>query len=139
MNQRSKMLAVAVALLLGVGVVAMTLFAGEEARDTKRYHSSLQVPHNDGKDENESDENEAAEAAQLQSLAKITRQQAVNAFVKQVPAKVGKVELDNEDGNLVYSVEVKTSDGTSEVIVDAGNVKVLFVDRDEDDEDDDND
>lgn len=137
---------IAIALLLGLTAAAVRLVAGGHKEGKKaRYRSSIQVPDKEDekeareekgeKEENEADE--AAEEAQLQSLAKITKQQAIDAALKQVPGKLVKAELDNEDGNLVYSVEVKTPAGISDVKVDAGNAKVLFVDRD-DEEDDDN-
>lgn len=41
------------------------------------------------------------------------------------------VELDNENGSLVYSAEVTKADGTSvDVVIDAGNADVLAKDSD---------
>lgn len=40
---------------------------------------------------------------------------------------VNKVELDNENGNVIYSVEITNSKETFDVKVDAGNGKVLKV------------
>ncbi|WP_456396891.1 PepSY domain-containing protein [Thermococcus sp.] len=74
--------------------------------------------------------NEGQEAKALQSLAKITPEQAKNAALSKVNGSVVKVELDNENGYLVYSVEVKTSNGIiNDVKVDAGNGKVLYIDN----------
>jgi uncharacterized membrane protein YkoI len=66
------------------------------------------------------------EPANLASLAKITAKDAkAKALIGQPDGtKVTEIELENEDGCLVYGVEL--SDG-SEVTIDAGNGKVLQV------------
>ena len=76
---------------------------------------------------------EKAEAAQYQELARITADQARAAAVRAVPGTVETVELENEDGNLVYGVEIKAADGDRDVKVDAGNAKVLFIGEPEQD------
>ena len=115
-----------------------------------QYTSSVQVPD----DKNERKENEAAEANEtndskagekgdeaenkaenaeserLKSLARITPEQASAAALAQVPGTVKKVELENENGNVVYGVEIKTADGKSDVKVDAGDGRVLHVEKD---------
>jgi hypothetical protein len=72
-----------------------------------------------------------ADAATLASLARITEEQAQAAALKQVPGTVVKTELDNENGNLVYSVEIQTATGEHDVKVDAGNGRVLLVEADD--------
>lgn len=73
---------------------------------------------------------EADEAAALQGMATITAEEAKAAAEA---AKAGgtavTVELDNENGVLVYSVEM--SNGL-DVKVDAGNAQVLHVEQDDD-------
>jgi uncharacterized membrane protein YkoI len=69
---------------------------------------------------------EADEAAALASLATLTPEQAKAAALEAHPGtSVVKVELDNENGALVYSVEL---DNGLDVKVDAGNGTVLYVD-----------
>ncbi len=144
------------ALALGVGGLARAQRAGTQPKtdqqsDTTRapYRSSIQVPNDEANEveENEADENEqneaqeneqdegeggaaeAGEAARFQSLARVTADQARAAAVAQVPGTARTVELDNEDGNLVYSVEVATTAGDRDVKVDAGNARVLHVEK----------
>lgn len=75
---------------------------------------------------------EADEAAALAGLTTITPEQAKAAALEANPgATVVKVELDNENGALVYSVEL--SNGT-DVKVDAGNAAVLYTDSGSDHE-----
>lgn len=86
------------------------------------YACSIKVP------ENQSD-NETQEDSMLASLAKITPQQAEQAALANVSGKVVKISLDNENGCLVYSVEIKTNAGIVEVKVDAGNGSVLYIEK----------
>jgi uncharacterized membrane protein YkoI len=65
------------------------------------------------------------EQANLQKAAKITQQQASDAALKQVSGTVKKVELEDENGVVVYGVQIVDANGKSfDVKVDAatGNV-----------------
>jgi len=89
----------------------------EEESDNQfpTYEGSIKVP--------------TPEPADLSSMAKITVDDATAAVLKAYPgAKVVKVELDNENGVLVYSVEL--NNGT-DVKVDAGNGEILHVEKDD--------
>ena len=88
---------------------------------------------NEGEKGEEADKAEGAESERLKSLARITPEQASAAALAQVPGTVTKVELENEDGNVVYGVEIKTANGESDVKVDAGDGRVLHVERDGED------
>src|ERR1700730_16069483 len=67
----------------------------------------------------------------LVESAKISIQQAVNAAVSRYNGAVQRVELENEDGFLVYNVELVSADKKlHEVKVDAGNGNILRVDLD---------
>jgi uncharacterized membrane protein YkoI len=66
-------------------------------------------------------------------MAKISLDSAVSAALKAVPGKLLKVELENENGFLVYGVEIAKADHqVADVKVDAGNGKVLKIDADQD-------
>ena len=71
--------------------------------------------------------NEQSESAALASQAKISIDQARAAALAHVPgATIGKVELDNENGTVVYSVHLTDSAGKAQdVKVDATNATVL--------------
>ncbi|MBD2523709.1 PepSY domain-containing protein [Nostoc sp. FACHB-133] len=89
----------------------------------RQHHSAIQVAEaSDGDGETNDD---AQEAAKLQPLAKITAQQAQQASEASVRGKAKSIKLENEDGNLIYAVEI----GQQEVTVDAGNGKVLYVEN----------
>jgi uncharacterized membrane protein YkoI len=130
-----------------------------EAEQKAPYKSSIQVPDDDKGEAKEADEagekgekgekgegqeadeagekgeasspEEQGEAARYQKLARITADQARSAALAHTPGTATSVELENEDGNLVYGVTVKTSAGERDVKVDAGNGKVLHVEQDE--------
>jgi uncharacterized membrane protein YkoI len=69
--------------------------------------------------------------ARFADMAKISISSAINAASKQFPGKVLTAELENENGYLVYGVEIATPDRQiMDVKVDAGNGKILKADRD---------
>jgi uncharacterized membrane protein YkoI len=80
------------------------------------------------------DKGEKAESATLASLAKIDRAQAEQAALVKVPGTATAAELGNENGNVVWEIDVKAKDGTQhEVKVDAGNGTVLMAEVDQED------
>jgi uncharacterized membrane protein YkoI len=98
--------------------------AGETFEDQPAYTSSITVA------ETGHGGDDATEAAALTKLATVTADQASRAAIATVPGTVIKVELDNENGSVVYSVEIRTDAGVVEVKVDAGNGKVLAQEAD---------
>lgn len=146
-------LIVAVGLLVSAGIAAVAL-AQNEPQDKTPYRSSIQVPRDrdeteaneeneaaEGREAKESDDEseaaggeaedaaEKAESARYQSLARITSAQASAAAVAKVRGKIIAAVLENEDGNLVYGVEIRTTAGEQDVKVDAGNGAVLHVEK----------
>jgi hypothetical protein len=74
--------------------------------------------------------------ADLQALAKITPEQARDAALAEVPgATFSEGELEEEDGYLVYEIELVADEKEVDVVVDAGNGAVLRVERGEDEKD----
>jgi uncharacterized membrane protein YkoI len=76
---------------------------------------------------------ENQEAQALQQYATISQQTAVNVALNEIPGTPVKVVLENENGNVVYSVEILTSSGNMDVKVDAGNGQVLGIDTNNED------
>jgi len=74
--------------------------------------------------ESKDDQMDATQSAKLRALAKITPQQAQQAAEAAVTGKATSVNLENENGSLVYSVAI----AQKEVKVDAGNGRVLYTD-----------
>jgi uncharacterized membrane protein YkoI len=141
----------------GVALTAIAQGEGRKQEDKVTYRSSVQTQGdqnereeaNEAQGGEESEANEAkesedgeeaedraegAESERLKSLARITPEQARDAALAQVPGTVKKVELENEDGNVVYGVEIKTAKGESDVKVDAGDGRVLHVEQDGEDD-----
>lgn len=77
--------------------------------------------------------------AEFPSIAKISMDKAVQQALASVHGRVLKAELEDENGFLVYGVEVVTADKTIvDVKVDAGSGKVLAMERDKADDEDHN-
>jgi uncharacterized membrane protein YkoI len=114
---------------LGLGGTGIAIAQSGGGGDAKaRYTSSVTVA--DSGTENEADD------AALAGLAKISPDQAKAAALAAVPGTAGKVELENEDGNVVFGVEVSSAGGSKmDVKVDAGNGKVLAQEPDDGAED----
>ncbi len=103
----------------GVVLTALIAIGGVSAKQAK-HAGSIQVKSDD----------EAAFAG----MAKISLDSAVNAAMQAVPGKALKVELENENGHLVYGVEIAKADKqVVDVKVDAGNGKVLKIGTDQKD------
>lgn len=109
--------------LLGASLATVPVVA--QAGSEPSYDGSIKVGNGN--------EGESGEAAILSSLAKIDAAKATAAALGQVPGTVLKVSLDNENGNVVYSVEIKTADNQlRDVKVDAGTAAILNVDSADD-------
>jgi uncharacterized membrane protein YkoI len=75
--------------------------------------------------------------ADFPAMARIKTDQAIQAALRAVQGRILKTELENEDGFLVYGVEVVTPSKTiMDVKVDAGTGKVLAMEKDPEDNDD---
>lgn len=73
------------------------------------------------------------EGADYTALAKISLEEARAAALAESPdATCSEGELDDEDGYLVYEIELVQDGREVDVLIDAGNAAVLEVDRDED-------
>lgn len=119
-EKRTAKMTFAAMAVAGIGLLGSG-YAALGAESSPAYESSIKVDNQN--------EGEGGEAAMLASQAKIDATQATTAALAQVPGSVLKVALDNENGNLVYSVEIKTaSNEVKDVKVDAGNATVLGVD-----------
>ena len=95
-------------------------------------NGSVQAP------EGDEGTSEADESKALESLATITADEAIAAATDAVPGTADAAELENENGSVVYEVEVTGDDGsTSEVKVDAGNGAVLDTEAEDDEAEDD--
>jgi len=103
--------------------------AGAEVEETEdpMLDGSIQSPEIEG-------QSEAAESAALESLATITADEAGQAALTANPGgTVADVELENENGSVVYEVHMTDASGQAiEVQVDAGNGAVLGQEADDD-------
>lgn len=69
---------------------------------------------------------DAAEQDALAQLATVDRAAASSAAIAEVPGTAGTTTLEEEDGYVVYQVEItKADESVVEVVLDAGNASVL--------------
>jgi uncharacterized membrane protein YkoI len=106
-------------IISGVVMAALVAVGGVSAQQAK-HTGSIEVKNDD--------------EAGFAEVANISLDSAINSALKQVPGKVVKAELENEDGYLVYGVEIaKTDHQMADVKVDAGSGKVLKIEADQKD------
>ena len=120
--------AVLMVLLLGIGSVFVS--ATITNTNPSDYVSSIRVA--DSGNDNISGVSDVKETTQLTPLAKITREEAITAAMSSTSGNYIATELDNENGNIVYSVEMDNNGKVFDVKVDAGTGKVLKVETGED-------
>ncbi len=60
----------------------------------------------------------------------LTKQEAIAIALEQFSGKVDDVDLEDEDGRLIYEIEIESSRGEAEIEIDAYTGKVLLVDID---------
>lgn len=107
--------------MLTVTALIVTASVAQEA-STDRIQGTIQV----------------SEGDDFESLAQISLEEAQAIALREIPAgTITERELDDEDGYLVYEIELLQDGQEFEVLVDAGNGSVLEVERDDDDDDDD--
>ncbi len=104
---------------LALGGFLLTTSAAGIATATQQINGSIKI----------TQDNEANYA----NLASVSLDQAVASALKAQPGKVIKAGLENEDGFLVWGVEVASNNQIHEVKVDAKNAKVLKIETDQPD------
>lgn len=102
-----------------LGSVEAATETDDDANDQVSYVSSITA---------DSSGTENDEASQLADLATTSEADATNAALAAQSGTVTSVQLENEDGNVVYAVVIDTGTGVVEVKVDAGNASVLAID-----------
>ena len=73
--------------------------------------------------------------AELAKQAKVTEEAAIKIALEQIPGTVEEVELEDENGTIVYEIEIRAEDGTEqEVEIDATTGEVVKVEAEDDEE-----
>lgn len=63
---------------------------------------------------------------------RINSEAAIQIALQRVPGQVIKVELDYENGILVYEIDIRTPSGVYEVHVNADTGQIIKVEREDD-------
>ena len=120
------------ALALGATIIVTggtTIYADQNPEATNQFIPSFVQEQQDSSEEIAA---EKIESQKLAPLAKITVDQAKQVAEAQVSGTASDVELDNENGSLVYEVKI----GNQEVKVDADNGSVLKIEQDDNEKED---
>lgn len=123
--------AIAAVLITALGASGAATIGLANSSPDRGNSQVAQANSNDKEDneelESEKDEeqDEQEEAARLKSLAKITPQQAQQLAEASAGGKASSVELEDEDGTLVYEVAI----GQKEVVIDAMDGRVLYTEN----------
>ncbi|MGB3829098.1 MAG: PepSY domain-containing protein [Ornithinimicrobium sp.] len=140
MKTDGKKIAIAAAALGGVLLAGGATIAAAAPDDSKSTGTSdeasftgtitapAEMPEGDETKEGSAEEKaqEEAETTALADLATVNEDQARTSATDAVPGTVGKIELDDEDGFVVWEAEITQADGTMvEVLIDAGDGRVL--------------
>lgn len=117
------------ALIAGAAVTGLAAANASTGSGTASQgeHREVKIKGSISLPESAHEQGDAAEAAHLTKLATVDQKTANAAARATIPGgSVVDTNLGEEDGSVVYDVSVKDPSGaTSEVIVDAGNAKVL--------------
>lgn len=123
----------ALATVLTLGALGGGAALASGGNDDSAASGSVQAPEREF-------ENEAREDKNLGQRAGLSASDAANAALNSQPGEVTKVELDDEEGYVVYEVEIIANNGVEhDLKVDAGNGDILKADTDNDDDRDDRD
>lgn len=128
------------AAVAGAAVIGVAALGGVAvATGNTPLSDDLSQPGSITVDESSLPEDDAAERDALAALATVNEAAAGAAATDSLGGgEVVSAELEDEDGFVVWEVEVRAADGTvQEVTVDAGDARILGTER-EDDEADDN-
>jgi uncharacterized membrane protein YkoI len=102
--------------ILGLSLIGVLAFANDiELNDNKKeidIKSSIQIKD----DMSEKDE---------KASAKIDASDVIKIIKKEQNGKIISIDLENQEGNLVYKAEVLNENQTTDFIIDAGNGQIL--------------
>jgi len=114
--------------------ITSTVTAPVEAEESEDEESEDETEANEGaEDEAAEQAAEDAEQRTLLSLARVDAAAARTAALAAARGSVTETELENEDGSVVWKVEIRDRAGLeTTVYVDAGNAKVLLKETEHD-------
>ncbi|WP_136605736.1 PepSY domain-containing protein [Paenibacillus dokdonensis] len=122
MNKKLMVGALAVALT-GGGIIGAALLPSTDAAASDATAPASAAPVQKAQTQQDNDKEVNDDGAQA---ASITKQQSIDAALKQTAGTVSDVQLETENGVAAYTVKIKDAAGTQhEVTVDATTGKVI--------------
>lgn len=128
---------VAAMALVGGGTATALATTGADDSSAAAKKSSVQLK-DDDRDNNDSDDDrdDAKENSAEAKAAKVTAADAIDAALAKHSGTAVSAELDDEDGGLVWDVDLLKGDAWTSVQVDPGTGKVLGSHTEQDDDGD---
>lgn len=83
---------------------------------------------------NEDNEKKQTTKQSKQKQSILTKEEAIDIALEQFSGNIEGVDLDDDDGRLIYEIEIESSRGEAEIEIDAYTGKVLLVDIDLEDD-----
>ncbi len=121
MEKKILVFLIATALIAGIiGVQAFT----SGVRD-KSFNKESSIHIDDSKEISDLEE-----SSQLAYLAKITKEQAEAIALKSVSGVIKGSQLENDNGDVVYTIDIINGSVETEVRIDAGNGNILNIEKD---------
>ena len=121
------------ALFSVMGLTGITLLAHTNIANAESP-AVAELTEDYDKDDDDDDDDETEEAISPEALnGAISPEEAVNIALTAATGDVEEVELESENGLLIYEVELSSA----EVMIDAQTGEVLEVETEDEDEDDD--
>jgi len=88
------------------------------------------------RDEVESEEEDSVSISEISDLgSRITEEDAKAIALQAVSGTITDIEIEREQGYIVYAVELDTSEGETDVKIDMETGKIIKIERDSEDED----
>lgn len=101
-------------------------------QDQKKQPAQKQAQQNAMKKEpaQKQEQTQKKEQKRERKHAIISRQQAINIALAEFPGKVESVKLDEDDGRLIYEIEIENGDREAEIEIDAITGKIIVMEID---------
>jgi uncharacterized membrane protein YkoI len=109
----------------------------EGKNDSKATDDDNQTKNDDNR---KGDDDKGSAAIKPAKKAVIGDEKARSIAASQFSGSIVELDLDEDDGRLIYEIEMKNGDSEAEIEIDAytGTILVVDIDQDDDDNDDDN-
>ncbi|WP_368654006.1 PepSY domain-containing protein [Ornithinibacillus sp. 4-3] len=109
-----------------------TVYTKENQSDDRKNDSTKEKSTNDEKNQTEQKQNENKQNNQQENTV-INEEKAIEIAKSEFPGTLVSMELDRDDGRLIYEIEIVNGNEEAEIEIDAYTGEILVLDIDIDD------